>query len=63
MRAKILDKIYMDFINYIYKKTRHISEDIKAKIVVFSFFMLFINMFLSTAGVYKGSTSLSLIHI
>ena len=59
MGAKILDKIYMDFVNYIYKKTRHISEDIKAKIVVFSFFMLFINMFLSTAGVYKGSTSIA----
>ena len=59
MGDKLLNRIYMNFINYIYEKTRHISEDFKAKIVVFSFFMLFINMFLSTAGVYKGSTSVA----
>ena len=59
MGDKLFNRIYMNFINYIYEKTRHISEDFKAKIVVFSFFMLFINMFLSTAGVYKGSTSVA----
>lgn len=51
----------INLLNIISKKNKNVSDKVKAKIITFSFFLLFCNMFLSSLGVYNGSSSVAAI--
>lgn len=54
-----MSNLLINVINKINKKNENVPKESKAKILIFSFFLLFVNMMLSTAGCYKGSTSIA----
>ncbi|MGN8914156.1 O-antigen ligase family protein [Anaerofustis butyriciformans] len=54
-----MSNLLINVINKISNWNQRVSNENKAKILIFSFFLLFVNMMLSTSGVYKGSTSIA----
>lgn len=54
-----MNNLLINFINKLNNKNANISNENKSTILIFSFFLLFVNMMLSSAGVYKGSTSIA----